>query len=113
MANPEQVEQELREYLNLEKNLRAEDRLQYLLAIMNKHFAIDKIEHLVHYNDLNDIIGFAKSHWAQTTMPMEISKKEIGSQEANYVLVMEALIGYLNKNKLLKRLVKFDHARRK
>jgi hypothetical protein len=113
MANPEQIEQELREYLALEKNLRLEDRLKYLMAIVNKHFATDKIDHLVNYSELNDIIGYAKSSWVQTTLPMEISRREVHSNDVNYVLVMEAFISYLNRNKLLKKLVKFDHLRRK
>lgn len=113
MANPDQIEQELREYLNIERNLRVEDRLQYLMAIMNKHFAIDKIEHMMTHHDLNDMVNYAKGQWARTTMPMEISKKEVYHNDVNYVLIIEAFIGYLNKNNLLKRLVKFDYSRRK
>lgn len=112
MANPEQIEQELREYLSLEKNLRSEDRFQYLMAIFNKHFGTDKIDHYMAHSDLNDLINYAKGTFAKTTMPIVISKKEVHGTETNYVLILEAFISYLNKNKLLKRLVKFDYTRR-
>lgn len=111
MANPEQIEQEIKEYLQIEENLRGADKLAYLMAIVNKHFAIDKIDHTVDYQDLQNSVNNAKSSYARTTLPMYISKREVHPQEVNHVLVLEAFIGYLNKNKLLKRLVKFDYGR--
>lgn len=111
MANPEQIEQELKEYLQIEENLRGADKLSYLMAIVNKHFAIDKIDHTIDYHDLQNSINNAKGNYARATMPMYISRREVHQQEVNYVLVLEAFIGYLNKNKLLKRLVKFDYGR--
>jgi hypothetical protein len=112
VANPEQIEQELKEYLTLEKNLRTEDRLEYLMAIINKHFAIDKIGHSVTHHDLSHIVGQAKAAWVDTAIPIYISKKEVHHSDTNYVLVIEAFVGYLNRNNLLKRLVKFDRSGR-
>jgi len=113
MANPDQIEQELREYLDIEKNLRSSDRLPYLMSIINKHFAVDKIDHVIDYSDLDDIVARAKINWVNTTLPIEISRKTVDGQIVNYVLVIESLVEYLNKNKLLRRLIKFDHTRRK
>jgi hypothetical protein len=111
MSDPKQIEQELRIFLANEDNIAKSDRLEYLMAIVNKQFALDKIDHLVIYYDLNDIIGRAKTAYAKTSLPMNISKHDVRDQEANYVLVLETFIGYLNKHKVLKRLVKFDHRR--
>lgn len=111
MSDPAQIEQELREFLENEDNLRKADRLAYLMAIVNKHFAIDKIDHTMINYDFNEVVNNAKSAFAKTTMPIYISKKEISSYDVNYILVLEAFIGYLNKNKLLKRLVKLDYGR--
>lgn len=111
MSDPAQIEQELREFLEIEDNIRKGERLTYLMAIINKHFAMDKVEHMIIDYDLTDIISGAKSAYPKATMPMYISKREFGNVEFNYVLVLESFIGYLNKNKLLKRLVKFDYRR--
>ena len=113
MANPDQIEQELREYLSIEDNLRKEDRLQYLMTIVNKHFGIDKVDHTIISYDFDQLVNYAKGQWARTTMPIELSKREVHGNDVNYILIIEAFIGYLNKHKLLKRLVKFDYSRRK
>jgi hypothetical protein len=111
MADAKQIEQELREYLEREDHLRKSDKLPYLMTIINKHFEIDKIDHMISHRDLSDMIGYAKSSFAQLTMPVCVSKKEVHNSEINHVLIIEALVGYLNKHKLLKRLVKFDYRR--
>jgi hypothetical protein len=111
MADPKQIEQELREYVAKEENLRRDDRLPYLMAIMHKHFGIDEISHSINYRDLMDIISSAKSAFAETNMAMDISHKRVDGRDFPQVLMIESVIGYLNKNKLLKRLVKFDYTR--
>lgn len=111
MSDPRQIEQELRAFLEIEENIRKSDRLPYLMAIINRHFSTNQIDHVITNYDLGRIVSDAKSSYAVTKMPMTISHKEVNGVEFNYVLIMETLIGYLNKNKLLKRLVKFDHGR--
>lgn len=113
MADPAQIEQELLEYLEKEPNLRRSDRIKYLMSIINKHFEQDKVDHSVNHYDFQLMLSNAKHEFTQIALPMEISRKEVHSQEAVYVLMMEAFVGYLNRNKLLKRLVRFDHTRRK
>jgi hypothetical protein len=111
MANPDQIEQELRAYLDEERNLSKADRMKYLMAIFNKHFGMDQTEHLLNDHDLHDIISYAKSSYARTTLPMRISKKEIHPSDVNFVLMIEAVVGHFNKSKLLKKLIKFDFTR--
>jgi hypothetical protein len=111
MADPKQIEQEIIAFLAMEDSIRKSDRLPYLMAIINKHYAIDKLDHMMNHYDLDSIISYAKSSFAQTKMPMYLSKKEVHGTELNYVLIIEAFVGYLNRNKLLKRLVKFDYGR--
>jgi hypothetical protein len=113
MADPKQIEEELRQFLAIEDSIRKADRLSYLMAIINKHYALDQIEHVISKHDFDSMLSYAKTIWPTTVLPMEISKKDVTSQEANYVLMMEALLGYLNNKKILKRLVKFDYTRRK
>lgn len=113
MADPQEVEREIREYLNKESNMRDSDKLDYLMTIMNKHFGLDKIDHIVNYYDFDHTVNGAKSVYASTSMPMNISGRELTPQQTNYVLVLEAFVGYLNRNKLLKKLVKFEHKEKK
>lgn len=109
MADPAQIEQEIRAFLNIEDNIRKSDRLPYLMAIINKHYATDQVDHVVIHHDLSAMISYAKSQYATTKLPILISNKQVDGVELNYVLIMEAFVNYLNRNKLLKRLVKFDH----
>jgi hypothetical protein len=113
MADPQEIEREIRGYLEKEHNMRDSDKLDYLMAIMNKHFGLDKIDHMVNYFDFDHTVLNAKSVYAQTSMPMNLSGRELNPSQTNYVLVLEAFVGYLNKNKLLKKLVKFDHKEKK
>jgi CMP-N-acetylneuraminic acid synthetase len=111
MADPQQIEQELRDFLSMEDNIRKSDRLAALMAIINKHFELDKIDHIVIHYDLEQIISHAKSSFATMTLPVVISRKQVHETEVRFILLMESFAGYLNKNKLLKRLVKFDYRR--
>src|SRR5271166_6535998 len=112
MANPEEIEQELRQFLAIEDTIRKSDKIVYLMAIINKHYSMDQITHVASHHDLGALVDDAKRMWASTKMPMVISKKEVDNQYVNYVLILEAFVGYLNQHKLLKKLIKFDHTRR-
>lgn len=109
MADLEQIEQELMNYLDLEKNISKSDRLKLLTAIFKKHEGISNMEHVVGYYDMQDMLSYAKTQFASIRIPMKISRKDVPSQEAVYVLMMESFVAYLNKNKILRRLVRFDH----
>jgi len=111
MANPEQIEQELRTYLEEERNLSKPDRLKHLMAIFDKHFGLDQTQHLINDHDLHDIVGYAKTLYVHKTMPMKISRADVPANHVNHVLIMESFIMYLNKSKLLKKLVGFDFTR--
>ena len=111
MANPDQIEQELRAYLDEEGNLSKQDRIIHLKAIFDKHFGMDKADYLINGSDVKDIIYKAKITYADQALPIFITKNEIFPSEVAHVLIMESLINYLNKVKLLKRLVRFDYLR--
>lgn len=112
MANLETIETELREYLNEAEHLSRQDRYTHLKAIFDKHYAMEKTEHLLTMGDFHEIISYAKSQFANQTLPAQVSKREIYPSEAPHLLMIEAVIGYLNKHKILKKLVKIDYTRR-
>lgn len=109
MSNPEQLDRELREYLEKEPNLRREDRLIYLRTIINKHLEFGKLEHLVNSGDLHDIMSGAKNNYTNKRLPVRITRKQLDSTEATHISVLESFISYLNRNNLIKKLVKFDY----
>jgi hypothetical protein len=109
MSDSEQLERDLREYLEKEPNLNRADRLAYLKAIITKHQEMTNLEHLVNYKDLFNIFSDARGHIVKSRMPVFITKKQLDTSEAVHVSVMEAFILYLNRMQLLKKLVKFDY----
>lgn len=109
MSDPQQLDRELREYLEKEPNLRREDRLVYLNLIFNKHLEISKLEHIVNSHDLFDIISGAKAAYTRFYLPIKITRKQVDNSDIANVAVIESTLSYLNKLNLLKRLVKFDY----
>lgn len=109
MSDPQQVEKDIREYLEKEPNLRREDRLHYLRAIFDKHLTFNKLDHLITISDLKHIISNSKNSFTNANLPMCISKKTVDNSELTSVALIEALTNYLNKNHLLKKLVKLDY----
>lgn len=105
------IEAELKQYLEDSPNLTRQDRYIHLIAIFRKHFDMEKTEHLLTMNDFQSIMNFAKSSYAQTPLPMKISQREVYSSEVGNVLIIEAVITYLNKFKLLKRLINVDYSK--
>lgn len=108
MSDPQQIEKDIREYLEKEPNLRREDRLQYLRVLFDKHFSLNKLDHVVNYSDFQSIISGAKSAINNLNVPLTVTRKRIESYELANVAMIEAVVSYLNKNQLLKKQVKFD-----
>ncbi len=111
MSDPQQLDRELIEYLEKEPNLRREDRIAFLRAIVNKHLEFNKLEHLINSRDMHDIISTSKNNYTHFHLPLHITKKQVEGTDLPHVAVIESLLSYLNKMNLLKKLVKFDYTR--
>lgn len=109
MANPAQIEQELREFLKMEDNIRRSDRLEHLMAIVNKHFALDKIDHIMTARDFDSILDHAKSIYKDSRIQIKVSDRPMSHNDVVQLLILDSFVGYLNHNNLLKKLVKFDY----
>jgi hypothetical protein len=109
MSDPNVVEQDLREYLEKEKNLHKQDKLEYLRIMFNKHLSLNKLNHMVTKNDLFGIQSEAKKEYSQLTLPMFVTGRSVDSSELPSIAMIEAVVSYLNKNHLLKRLPKIDY----
>jgi hypothetical protein len=109
MPDPQQLDRELREYLDKEPNLRREDRINYLKSMMNKHFEFLKLDHMINRRDLYEIVAGAKSNFTDRRVPVRISKIQVDQSELTTVAIVESMLAYLNRNNLLKKQVKFDY----
>ncbi len=108
MANIETIEQELRQYIEDAANMTRQDRFTYLKAIFDKHYAMEKTEHILTMSDFQNIISYAKSQFTEITLPTEISKRPVYPSEVPHIMMIEAVISYLNRNSILKKLVRID-----
>jgi len=109
MPNKDQVEKDLREFLTKNDNLRNDDRLRYLMAIFDKHFAFNKLDHVITYNDLFNIASGAKTEFCSLPNPLMVGGRKVDSSELRTVAVVEAFIRYLNSNNLLQKLPVVDY----
>jgi hypothetical protein len=109
MSDPQQIEKDLREYLEKEPNLSRQDRLAFLQTIFHKHLEINKLEHLVTQQDIFLIFSDAMKHYTKLKTPVRIGKKELDPNEAVHIALLEAFLLYLGRTKLLRKLVKFDY----
>lgn len=108
MSKINMIEQEIRQYLEDQDNLSRSDRYIHLKAIFDKHLAMEKTEHLLTMGDFHFIVGTAKQNFVNMTLPMTISNRELYPSDAPNVAVVEAVISYLNKAGILRKLVKID-----
>src|SRR5271166_6479739 len=109
MSDPQQIERDLRDYLEKEPNLSRADRLAYLQTIFHKHLEVNKLEHLVTSGDLFLMFSDAKHHHIRAKSPVSVGKKVLTQPESVHVAVMEAFLLYLGRMKLLRKIVKFDY----
>jgi hypothetical protein len=108
MSNPDQLDRELRDYLEKEPNLARNERLLFLRGIFSKHLDFNKLEHVITSNDFTNLINDSKVEYTKLTLPMRISKRQVDSSDTPHVAMVNSILSYLNKNSLLRRLVRFD-----
>ena len=108
MSELQEIERDIREYIEKEPNLRREDRLSYLISIFNKRLELTKLDYVVNHHDYINILNQAKNFYIKMRLPVRLSRKELLASEAVHIAMLETFISYLNKNNILKKLVKFD-----
>jgi Flp pilus assembly CpaF family ATPase len=110
MSEQEQIEFDIAQYLEKESNLTENDKRQYLRAMFEKHFAFRKLDHLLNYHDLHDIISNAKSRY--NDVKSVVSRKQLYPTEVAHTAMIEAVISYLNSKGLSVKIVKIDYTER-
>jgi hypothetical protein len=108
MSNPDQLDRELREYLEREPNLGTNERLLFLRSIFSKHLDFNKLEHIINTTDFANIINTSKVEYANLRLPMKISKRLVDNTDYPHVAMINSVISYFNKHSMLRRTVRFD-----
>lgn len=111
MSMKDEVEQELRVYLEKEHGMLRQDKVSYLLSIFDKHLLFNISDYSMKYYDVYKVINDAKQGMSSLNLPVEISRKRLEPSEVANVAVIEAFISFLNSNEILKKLVKIDYTR--
>lgn len=111
MSDLEEIEKELEILLKNIDDIKLDDRLPAIMGIIKKKIEWNPEEFLLTYGDFSDIMSNAKNAYPRATIPMYLSKRPIDNTEVVYIMMMEAFIGFLNRKKIIKRLVKIDQGR--
>jgi hypothetical protein len=87
------------------------DKIQTLRNLMDKYIHLSKADHMMDKVDFNNIIGLAKKGIVDIALPAKLGKSDIPVLETEIpnLCIIEATIGFLNKNGCLKKLPKFDY----
>lgn len=112
MSDPQQIDRDLREYLEKEPNLNRSDRLLFLKTIFNKHLEVTKLDHIVNHMDFFNILSEAKRGYSRVKLPIALTRKQLEPNETPHVVLIESFVSYLLKMNLLKKIVKFDYTNR-
>ena len=113
MSNSDRLTRDLADYLEKEPNLNRSDRLRYLKAIFETHIMVAKMPHKIDNMDFLSIVSEAKNHYCRMSVPIHLSKKRLDQEDLGSIAMMEAIIGYFNRNEILIKPVTFDYTENK
>lgn len=113
MSSRDEIELELRQYLEKHDNMINQDRVKYLLSIFDKHFTFSKMEYEMQAHEVNNIISMAKSFAGKQTLPVVVSGRYLEPSAAPNVALIESTISFLNSQDLLKKIVRINYSNEK
>lgn len=109
MSKRETVESDLREFLRQSENMRNDDKVRALMAIMDKHLEFQKLKHVIQKHEFNNIVSQAASNLTNQKVNLHISGKPVDQYEQKHVAMIEAVISYMNRHELLRKQVDFNY----
>lgn len=111
MSVKDQIEFDIRDFFEQTKNQSSSDQKETLRILLEKYAHLSKADFIMDKNDLDVIIGNAKSLMAQKTFPcfMGKTKRRVMEHEQANLCVIESTISHLNKSNCLKKLPKFEY----
>lgn len=106
----EQLDVEIKRFLENIENQSNRDRLETLNNMFEKYLHLNTCDYMMDRFDLMEIIGSAKSNFSTTTFPIFLGHKKhkVDPNDHANLCIIEATIGHLNKNGCLKKMAKFD-----
>lgn len=101
---------DMKQFLDDIENQSHADKLISLQNLMDKYIHLNTCDYSMDHYDLRSIIGSAKGKFSNDSMPIFLGdkKRKVTQGELPHMMMIEATIGWLNKNNCLKRLPKFD-----
>lgn len=109
MSNKEIVDRDIGEYLAKSDNLLHEGKRSYLRALFDKHFTFRKIPHTITRFDLINIVSIAKNNMSAQRVRPQLGGKPVDAGDLASLAIVEAFIGYCNRNGLLNKEVGLDY----
>lgn len=106
----EQLEVDIKRFLENIENQNENDKLQTLRNLFDKYLHLSTSDYLMDHSDLFSIISSAKKKFSEENVPIKIgsSKRTVSQQDLPNFFVIEATVGHLNRKGCLKKLAKFD-----
>jgi hypothetical protein len=107
----EDIEKDVMDFYNEMDDMSRLEKIQKLRSLLEKYSRKSSSDHIMNISDLNDIVGYAKSIYAQKTFPafLGYEKKKIEQHKQANLCVIESTIRYLNQKDCLKKMPKFDY----
>lgn len=105
-----QMEDDMKQFLDNIESQSHGDRVVTLRNLLEKYVHLNTCDYMMDHFDLQSIVGSAKTKFSNDKMPIFLGekKRQVMQSELPHMMMIEATIGWLNKNNCLKRLPKFD-----
>ena len=104
-----EFEKDINEYFAKEQDKNERYKVELLKEIFEKHIEAYKVVHTVTVDDFLVVLTEARKHYIKATFPVRMGNKELETQDGIYLSVLEAFTYYLGRNKLVRKIIKFDY----
>lgn len=108
MRSLQDIEADVALFLSKVDEMRYNDRKDLLMAIFQKHIALNESELILTKHDLDVIVSLASAGYASMPLPANVSGKFLLPKEAVNLSLVESTIELLNNKGAIKRTPKFD-----
>jgi hypothetical protein len=106
----EQLEVDIKRFLENIENQNENDKLQTLRNLFDKYLHLNTSDYLMDHSDLFSIISSSKKKFSEENVPVKLgsNKRVVNQQDLPNLFIIEATIGHLKKKDCLKKMAKFD-----
>ena len=102
------INKDINDFLELQDGLDNNSRRDLLKNLINKHIILTESPLMIDYYDTIGILARASNIYAEMSVPVRISNKNLGDYQLSGYAVIESTIEFLNNKGAIKRLPKFE-----